>query len=199
MPSVRVCLLVFLTTFVIDRSAALSCPCWWPEYDEETFCEYQGDPECPQGSQVTYDVCGCCKVCTPVVGESCAGAWMIFGDCSEGLVCYRIYDGEPINFEAEMYPNYPEGVCDEPRPIRVENSSKPTSTENATSPPSSVSEHTTTASSPVMTTGVDSREERRERRRQERRERKERRQERRERKNKEQGDVVNDLQVFLNE
>lgn len=44
---------------------------------------------CPAGSTRTLDRCGCCEVCTKVVGETCGGPWNTGGVCEQthNLLC----------------------------------------------------------------------------------------------------------------
>lgn len=44
---------------------------------------------CPAGSTRTLDPCGCCEVCTKVVGETCGGPWNTGGVCEQthNLLC----------------------------------------------------------------------------------------------------------------
>ncbi|XP_071500608.1 uncharacterized protein [Diadema antillarum] len=184
---------LFAAAFIVclfERSSALSCMCWYPEFSEEKFCPNQGRPDCPVGSQVTYDVCGCCKECTPMIGEPCAGAWNSAGRCSEGLVCMDRLTRTPMKLENYMYPNYPYGYCDKPESNQVDHSGDWFSVFEDNS-------------SLVMTTEqarVESKEERKARKMQEREERRERKRlerlERKYNKKNRKGKIQDELSLF---
>ncbi|XP_019636635.1 PREDICTED: venom protein 302-like [Branchiostoma belcheri] len=86
---------IFLLALLIGSALSLTClPCGML-----TCVEPQG---CLQGT--VSDVCGCCRRCAKVEGETCGGLWNMDGRCAVGLFCggWEIHDGEeqvvPIMF-----------------------------------------------------------------------------------------------------
>ncbi|XP_048590165.1 insulin-like growth factor-binding protein 7 isoform X4 [Nematostella vectensis] len=73
--------LVFsIICFSISSLDALSClPC------NMVKCRPVTQLRCRGG--LVSDVCGCCKRCAKVEGDSCKGPWGIFGLCDKGLEC----------------------------------------------------------------------------------------------------------------
>ncbi|KAF4520741.1 hypothetical protein B566_EDAN004861 [Ephemera danica] len=48
-------------------------------------CEQLTDSDCPAGSGLVWDPCGCCKLCSRLEFEACGGPDGFHGSCAQGL------------------------------------------------------------------------------------------------------------------
>ncbi|XP_054756809.2 uncharacterized protein LOC129262847 [Lytechinus pictus] len=108
--------LLLLLSCMIERSISLSCPCWAHDADpsnplsyRETYCN-DLNLQCPSGSEVISDHCGCCKVCSHVEDEECGGPWNVLGTCAKDFECVDPKTKAPIHMEKYIV-NIPMGVC----------------------------------------------------------------------------------------
>lgn len=74
-----------LGVFLYMTSEVVSLTCL--ACDEEN-CDKKTEEDCPVG--LTYDVCGCCRICAKNINEKCGGPWNMYGDCGKNLKCVRI-------------------------------------------------------------------------------------------------------------
>ncbi|XP_078592748.1 venom protein 302-like [Branchiostoma floridae x Branchiostoma japonicum] len=69
---------IFCLVLLIGSALSLSClPC--------SMVQCVQLENCPQGT--VPDVCGCCRRCAKVEGETCGGMWNLDGFCAMGLTC----------------------------------------------------------------------------------------------------------------
>ena len=61
---------------------AIRCVCSSP-----AECEPLTDTDCPNGSALVWDPCGCCRVCARLEFEPCGGPDGFHGTCAAGLEC----------------------------------------------------------------------------------------------------------------
>ncbi|XP_033117458.1 uncharacterized protein LOC117117306 [Anneissia japonica] len=80
--------LVIILTFTIC-SECMMCFCGKTLKEKRKLCE--GSPtsssQCPFGTNLVPDACGCCQECSKVEGERCGGMMSAMGKCSNGLIC----------------------------------------------------------------------------------------------------------------
>jgi hypothetical protein len=50
-------------------------------------CDQLTNDDCPVGSGLVWDPCGCCKICARLEFEACGGPDGFHGSCAEGLEC----------------------------------------------------------------------------------------------------------------
>lgn len=50
-------------------------------------CDEISDSDCPTGSGLVWDPCGCCKLCSRLEFEACGGPDGFHGSCAAGLEC----------------------------------------------------------------------------------------------------------------
>lgn len=108
-------LILMATSLLIDSVASMSCMCYdeslSPEKWTALYC--RNDVECPEGTQLVWDACRCCKeTCSKLEGEECGGAFLERGVCSDGLEC-RVH--QPAKEEPLHFPPY-FGTCAHPTP-----------------------------------------------------------------------------------
>ncbi|CAB3367860.1 Hypothetical predicted protein [Cloeon dipterum] len=53
-------------------------------------CEPLTEADCPRGSALVWDPCGCCRVCARLENEPCGGPDGFFGTCARGLQCVAV-------------------------------------------------------------------------------------------------------------
>ncbi|XP_071956350.1 uncharacterized protein [Antedon mediterranea] len=84
---VRYVLAVFVALFIC--SECMICFCGKTLKEKKKLCK--GSPtkssECPFGTNLVPDACGCCQECSKRLNEPCGSMMSAMGKCSNGLIC----------------------------------------------------------------------------------------------------------------
>jgi hypothetical protein len=73
---------VLTVAATLGGAVAVRCVCSSP-----SECENLTDADCPTGSALVWDPCGCCRVCSRLEFEPCGGPDGFHGTCAAGLEC----------------------------------------------------------------------------------------------------------------
>jgi Insulin-like growth factor binding protein len=75
-------LVLVVVAGLCQGGGAIRCVCSSP-----AECEPLSDTDCPNGSALVWDPCGCCRVCARLEFEPCGGPDGFHGTCAAGLEC----------------------------------------------------------------------------------------------------------------